>query len=41
MGYVASSAAAPGTPVSLTVRGKPLAARVSSLPFHPHAYHRG
>ena len=41
MGYVASSAAAPGTPVSLMVRGKPLAARVSPLPFHPHAYHRG
>jgi aminomethyltransferase len=40
MGYVASSAAAPGTPVSLMVRGKPLAARVSPLPFHPHAYHR-
>ena len=41
MGYVASSAAASGTPVSLMVRGKPLAARVSPLPFHPHAYHRG
>jgi len=41
MGYVARSAAAPGTPVSLIVRGKPLAARVSPLPFHPHAYHRG
>ena len=41
MGYVASSAAAPGTPVSLMVRGKPLAARVSPLPFHPHAYRRG
>jgi aminomethyltransferase len=41
MGYVASSAAAPGTPVSLMVRGKPLATRVSPLPFHPHAYHRG
>jgi aminomethyltransferase len=41
MGYVASSTAAPGTSVSLMVRGKPLAARVSPLPFHPHAYHRG
>ena len=40
MGYVASSAASPGTPLSLMVRGKPLAARVSPLPFHPHAYHR-
>jgi hypothetical protein len=25
----------------LMVRGKPLAARVASLPFYPHAYHRG
>jgi aminomethyltransferase len=41
MGYIASSAAASGTSVSLMVRGKPLAARVSPLPFHPHAYHRG
>ena len=41
MGYVARSAGAPGTLVSLMVRGKPLAARVSPLPFHPHAYHRG
>ncbi len=41
MGYVASSAAAPGTSVSRMVRGKPLAARVWPLPFHPHAYHRG
>lgn len=41
MGYVARSAAAPGTPVSLMVRGKALVARVSPLPFHPHAYHRG
>jgi aminomethyltransferase len=41
MGYVVRSAAAPGTPVSLMARGKPLAARVAPLPFHPHAYHRG
>jgi aminomethyltransferase len=41
MGYVASASAAPGTALSLVVRGKPLAARVSALPFHPHAYHRG
>ena len=41
MGYVASAAAAPGTPLALMVRGKPLAARVAPLPFHPHAYHRG
>jgi len=41
MGYVASANAAPGAALSLVVRGKPLAARVSPLPFHPHAYHRG
>ena len=41
MGYVASAAAAPGAAVSLMVRGRPLAARISPLPFHPHAYHRG
>ncbi len=41
MGYVASAHAAPGTPLALMVRGKPLAARVAPLPFHPHAYHRG
>jgi aminomethyltransferase len=40
MGYVASAAAAPGAALSLVVRGKPLAARVAPLPFHPHAYHR-
>jgi aminomethyltransferase len=41
MGYVASALAAPGTPLFLMSRGKPLAARVAPLPFHPHAYHRG
>ncbi len=41
MGYVASAHAAPGTPLALMVRGKPLAARVAPLPFYPHAYHRG
>jgi aminomethyltransferase len=41
IGYVESRAAGPGTALSLVVRGKPLAARVSPLPFHPHAYHRG
>ncbi len=40
MGYVVSAAAAPGTALALMVRGKPLAAKVSPLPFHPHAYHR-
>jgi aminomethyltransferase len=41
MGYVASDSAAPGTPISLMVRGKALAANVCALPFHPHAYYRG
>ena len=41
MGYVARGHAAVGTPVSLMVRGKPLSARVVTLPFHPHAYYRG
>lgn len=41
MGYVARAHAAGGTPVNLMVRGKPLSARVVTLPFHPHAYYRG
>jgi aminomethyltransferase len=41
MGYVARAHAAIGTPISLMVRGKPLSARVVTLPFHPHAYYRG
>jgi aminomethyltransferase len=41
MGYVKSAFAAPGTPLFLMSRGKPLAARVVPLPFHPHAYRRG
>jgi aminomethyltransferase len=41
MGFVESAYAAPGTPVTLIVRGKPLPARVTALPFHPHAYYRG
>ena len=41
MGYVARAHATVGTPISLMVRGKPLSARVVTLPFHPHAYYRG
>jgi aminomethyltransferase len=41
MGYVAASAAKPSTPLNLVVRGKPLPARVATLPFVPHRYHRG
>jgi len=40
MGYVAAEAAAPGTPLTLSVRGKDLAARVVPLPFVPHRYFR-
>jgi aminomethyltransferase len=38
MGYVAAAAAAVGTPLGLSVRGKVLAAQVARLPFHPHRY---
>lgn len=41
MGAVARGYAAVGTPVNLVVRGKPLSARVVTLPFYPHAYYRG
>lgn len=41
MGAVARAHAAVGTPIDLMVRGKPLGARVVTLPFHPHAYYRG
>jgi aminomethyltransferase len=41
MGYVASAHAALGAPIALMVRGKPLAARIAPMPFHPHAYYRG
>ncbi len=41
MGFVEAAYAAPGTALALIVRGKALAAKVVSLPFHPHAYFRG
>jgi aminomethyltransferase len=41
MGFVERAHAAVETPISLMVRGKPLSARVVTLPFHPHAYYRG
>ncbi len=41
MGYVSAAYAAPGTQVSLIVRGKPLAAKIVSMPFVPHHYFRG
>ncbi len=40
MGYVPPAFAAPGTAVSLIVRGKPLPAHVASMPFVPNRYHR-
>ncbi len=40
MGYVAADRAAPGTPVTLTVRGKALAAQVTGLPFIAPGYRR-
>jgi aminomethyltransferase len=40
MGYVAREAAAPGTALNLTVRGKPLPARIAAMPFTPHRYKR-
>ncbi len=40
MGYVEARYAAPGTAVMLTVRGKPMPARVATLPFVPHNYVR-
>jgi aminomethyltransferase len=41
MAYVARDFAAPGTDLNLIVRGTPLAARVTQMPFVPHRYFRG
>ena len=41
MGYVDSDCAAVGTAVHAIVRERPLAARVSALPFVAHRYYRG
>ena len=40
MGYVRRDLATDGTAMSLTVRGKPLPARVTPMPFVPHRYIR-
>jgi len=40
MGYVARDVAAPGTDLHLLVRGKPLPAKVTPMPFAPHRYKR-
>jgi aminomethyltransferase len=41
MGYVATAAAVPGTPVNLVVRGKPIPAKIAEMPFVPQRYYRG
>jgi aminomethyltransferase len=40
MGYVESAFASDGTPLDLMVRGKPMPALVTSMPFVPHTYRR-
>jgi len=40
MGYVETAFSAPGTMVTLLVRGKELPAQVVKLPFAPHRFHR-
>ncbi|MBA4355170.1 MAG: glycine cleavage system protein T [Novosphingobium sp.] len=40
MAIVATEHAAPGTPLSIDVRGRKLAATVAPMPFIPHRYHR-
>jgi aminomethyltransferase len=40
MGYVAAGLSPPGTELKLEQRGKLFGARVASMPFVPHRYHR-
>jgi aminomethyltransferase len=40
MGYVESAFSGDGTEIDLIVRGKPMPARVSPMPFVPHRYRR-
>ena len=40
MGYVLRDVSAPGTDLHLVVRGKPIPAKVASMPFAPHRYKR-
>jgi len=40
MGYVATPMSRPGTALTLDLRGKPVAATVTKLPFVPHRHHR-
>jgi aminomethyltransferase len=41
MAYVESDFAVPGTELNIIVRGTPLPARVTQMPFVPHRYFRG
>ncbi|MEO8667132.1 MAG: glycine cleavage system aminomethyltransferase GcvT [Bauldia sp.] len=40
MGYVETAFSVPGTKLALSVRGKPMPATVTALPFVPHRYFR-
>jgi aminomethyltransferase len=40
MGYVSPDVSTPGTELHLMVRGKPIPARIASMPFTPHRYRR-
>ena len=40
MAYVAVAHTAPGTQLTIDVRGRKLAASVIPMPFVPHRYHR-
>jgi aminomethyltransferase len=40
MGYVESAFATAGTPVTIVVRGKELAAKICALPFVPNRFYR-
>jgi aminomethyltransferase len=41
MGYVEAGEAKTGAPVNLIIRGRAAPATIASMPFVPHAYHRG
>jgi aminomethyltransferase len=40
MGYVETTFATAGTAVQLIIRGQPMPAHITSLPFVPHNYKR-
>lgn len=41
MGYIDRDQAKRGTEIIVTVRGKPLPAKIAALPFVPHGYYKG